>query len=151
MIAAPAAGVPDIAMPGPGSGRSGGGIRCENAEAVPENPPMPAAEKPTRAPRRRVAKGPPRPQYLESPDVDKVVIMLLALAAEVSALRDRVDTHEALAEGGNTPTGRAVEGYALPAERQSERETRRQAMLHRVLRVLAEEVDGLREAGAPGA
>jgi hypothetical protein len=99
-----------------------------------------------RSPRKRVAKGPPRPQYLDSPDVDKVVIMLMALAAEVSVLRDRLDTHEGLAESGTAATAMAVEQFALTEQRQAARELQRQAMLRRLLRVLTEEVDELRQA-----
>jgi hypothetical protein len=99
-----------------------------------------------RAPRKRVAIGPPRPQYLNSPDADKVVMMLLALAADVSALRDRLDTHEALAEKRTAPTLKKVEAFKLDEKRRSQRESQRHAMIRRVLRVLTEEVDAIREA-----
>lgn len=98
-------------------------------------------------PRKRVAIGPPRPQYLDSPDADKVLMMLLALAADVSALRDRLDTHEALAEKRVAPTSQRVEAYKLDAKRRGMREQRRHALLKRVLRVLTEEVDAIRETG----
>ena len=101
---------------------------------------------PVRLARKRVAIGPPRPQYLDSRDADKLMIMMLALAAEVSAMRDRLDTHEALAEKHVAPIADSVEAYELPATRRAQRETRRVAMLHRVLRVLTEEVDAIREA-----
>jgi hypothetical protein len=39
-----------------------------------------------------------------------------------------------------------VEAFKLDAKRRSQRETRRHAMLRRVLRVLTEEVDAIREA-----
>lgn len=110
----------------------------------------PQQVKSPRLPRRRVAKGPPRPQYLDSPDTDKVVIMMMALAAEVSALRDRLDTHEALAEADLVATRDAVERFELDGARQAERETQRGAMLRRVLRVLTEEIDALHEANPPG-
>ena len=108
---------------------------------MPVAPPI----KPPRAARKRVAKGPPRPQYLDSPDVDKVVMMMMALAAEVAVLRDRLDTHEALAEAGQASTGAAVERFVLTEQRQAKREAERHAMLKRLLRVLTEEVDALRE------
>lgn len=99
-----------------------------------------------RRPRKRVAIGPPRPQYLEGQDVDKVVMMLLALTAEVSALRDRLDTHEALAEKRTAPSSQRVEAYKLNAKRRSQREQQRHDMLKRVLRVMTEEADATREA-----
>ena len=95
----------------------------------------------TRKPRRRFARGQSRPTYLQPADVDAVMMMLVALMSEVSSLRDRVDTHEALAEAGVVATAEAVEGYALIPDRHAEREERRHAMLKRVLRVITEERD----------
>ncbi len=78
--------------------------------------------------RRRFANGPPRPQYLADVDVDKAVMMMLSLAAEVSALRERLDTHERLAEGAQPPTPATVEAYAptevVEAARARARKTR---------------------------
>jgi hypothetical protein len=95
--------------------------------------------------RKRVAKGPKRPQYLQSTDLDRLMMMLTALVGEVAVLRDRLDTHEALADSGQVATEAAVEAFTLTLERQSARETRREAMLKRVYRVLMEEVDAVRE------
>ncbi|WP_404479986.1 hypothetical protein [Novosphingobium sp. BL-52-GroH] len=92
-------------------------------------------------PRPRLARGQARPTFL-SPDLDRVVIMVTSLMAEVSALRDRLDTHEALAENGEVATRAAVEGFELDGDRQAAREARRDAMLNRMLRVLVEERDG---------
>ena len=102
----------------------------------------------TRKPRRRFARGQSRPAYLQPTDVDRVMIMMVALMSEVSALRDRLDTHEAVAELGGAPTVDAVEAYELTAERQAAREANRQAMLKRVLRVITEERDAVTEAKA---
>jgi hypothetical protein len=95
-----------------------------------------------RKPRRRVAVGPDRPQYLESRDLDKVMMMLVALMSEVSAMRDRLDTHEGLAEQGKSPTRAAVEGFALDAEIAQSRDQLRDQMMKRVFRVLLEETEG---------
>ena len=95
----------------------------------------------TNRPRPRKARGQDRPTYLDSPDLDRVFIMLTGLMAEISALRDRLDTHEALAERGAVASTEAVERYELDAARQAVREARRDAMLGRVLRVLYEERD----------
>lgn len=92
-------------------------------------------------PRPRKARGQDRPQYLDSPDLDRVVIMLMGLVSEVSALRDRIDTHEALAEAGSVATTGAVEAYELSTDRRLAREALREALLDRVLRVLVEERD----------
>ena len=94
-----------------------------------------------RQPRRRYARGQSRPAYLQPTDVDAVMMMLVALMSEVSSLRDRIDTHEALAEAGVVATGDAVERFKLTRERHAEREERRNAMLKRILRVITEERD----------
>lgn len=92
-------------------------------------------------PRPRKARGQARPTYFDSPDLDRVTIMMIGLMAELSALRDRIDTHEALAEAGTVATTIAVEAYELDAQRRLAREARRDGMLDRVLRVLYEERD----------
>ena len=94
-----------------------------------------------RKPRRRFARGQARPSYLQPGDVDRVMIMLVALMSEVSALRDRLDTHEAVVEMGGVVTSAAVEAYELTPERQARREAMRETMLKRVLRVVTEECD----------
>lgn len=92
-------------------------------------------------PRRRWAKGQPRPRYLQPEDNDKIMIMLVALMSEVSALRDRLDTHEAVADLGGSATTEAIEAYELTPERHLAREANRQSMLKRVLRAITEERD----------
>lgn len=106
------------------------------------NKPTPASEtntKAPRAPRRRWARGVDRPRYLKAEDIDRMMIMFLALMSEVSALRDRLDTHEAVAELGGKPSSAAIEAYELTPERQMQREATRQAMIKRVLRAITEE------------
>jgi len=92
-------------------------------------------------PRPRKARGQDRPQYLDSPDLDRVMIMLTSLMSEVSALRDRLDTHEALGGAGRAISTEAVEAFTLDPERQAAREALRDGMLTRVLRVLFEDRD----------
>ena len=96
-------------------------------------------------PRRRVATGPSRPQYLASTDSDRLMMVVTALAAEVSALRDRLDTHEALAALGLPATAAAIEAFAPDAHDDSRREALRTAMLKRVYRVVTEELDDVRQ------
>lgn len=93
-------------------------------------------------PRRRTARGQARPRYLQPDDIDKVMLMLVNLMSEVSALRDRLDTMEAVVELGGQPTSAAIEAYELTLERHLARETNRQAMLSRVLRPVTEDRDG---------
>lgn len=94
-----------------------------------------------RKPRRRIAAGPARPRYLQGADLDRVMMMLIALMSEVSAIRDRLDTHEALAEQGAAAHFDAVEAFALTESRAAQRDARRDAMMKRIFRVLLEEVE----------
>jgi hypothetical protein len=88
--------------------------------------------------RRRYANGPPRPKYLSGVDADRAVMMILALAAEVSALRERLDTHERLAAAAQRPDPDAVERYAPTEEVEAARAAARRALIDRVTRVLLE-------------
>lgn len=72
-----------------------------------------------------------------------MLMIITALAAEVSALRERLDTHEALAAKRQFATTPRVEAYKLDTARQDTRERARQAMLSRVYRVLFEDLDAL--------
>lgn len=101
-----------------------------------QNTPQPTLKR-----RQRWAKGQPRPRYLQPDDLDKMMLMFVALMSEVSALRDRLDTHEAVADFGGSPTTEAIEAYALTHERHQAREANRHAMLTRVLRAITEERD----------
>ena len=105
----------------------------------PATTPNTAKTKATRAPRRRWARGVDRPRYLKAEDIDRLMIMFIALISEVSALRDRLATHEAVAELGGKATTAAIEAYELTPERQLQREATRQAMIKRVLRAITEE------------
>jgi hypothetical protein len=88
--------------------------------------------------RRRKATGPRRPQYLASPDADRAVMMLLALATEVSALHERLDTHERLAALGQPPLPAAIDAYEPPADVEAARAAARRSLIDRIARVLLE-------------
>ena len=94
-----------------------------------------------RQPRPRVARGPKRPDYLGDRDLDRVMMMLTALMGEVSALRERIDTHEQLAAQGVVATAHAVERYVPDDATLAQRAGVRDAMLRRVYRVMLEELE----------
>lgn len=100
----------------------------------------------TLAPRRRVARGPARPQYLSLDENDRMMMIVTALAGELSSLRDRLDTHEALAEQGLAATADAIEAFQLTPERAQARDTERKAYLHRIYRIVMEDLHEVREA-----
>lgn len=61
----------------------------------------------------RTARG-RRPYFFDDPNVDKLLAMIMALAGEVSVLRERLDTHERLAAVGKRPSAAEVENYSAP-------------------------------------
>jgi hypothetical protein len=95
-----------------------------------------------RLPRKRIAKGPARPQYFENRDLDRMMIMFVALMAETMAIRDRLDTDEALLESTGKLSAEAIESFQPGEEREQAREEARLAMMRRVFRVLREEFEG---------
>lgn len=95
----------------------------------------------SRRPRKRIAKGPPRPAYFESPDLDKMMIMFVAMLSELLALRDRLETHEFLLERDGALSAASIEAYRPSPELETEREARRLATLRRVFRVLNDEFE----------
>lgn len=98
--------------------------------------------------RPRKAAGPDRPRYFDNTDVDRVMAILLALVSEVASIRDRLDTHERLANSGKLPSGSQVETYAADGTAEAERETWRDAYIKRLFRVITEDIEAL--DGKPG-
>jgi len=86
-------------------------------------------------PRLTVAKG-RRPYFFEDPNTDKLLAMILALAGEVSVLRDRLDLHERLARQGKPGTSENIEAYRLTEAEEDERAAYRAKALDRVLRAI---------------
>lgn len=95
----------------------------------------------SRDPRLRVARGPRRPDYLGNRDLDRFMMMFTALIGEVSALRDRLDTHELLAAEGKVATLDAIEAFTPGPDDAARRADTREAMLRRVFRVALEELE----------
>ena len=122
----------------------------DTLKAMSTAAPKPKPATVERRPRRRWAKGVDRPAYLQPTDIDRIGIMLVALIGEVSALRDRLDTHEAVAELGSSVTRDAIEAYELTPARREQREAERQALLKRVLRVITEDREAALEDAATG-
>jgi len=95
-----------------------------------------------RQPRPKASKG-ERPQFLAGPDSERLLNMVMALAAEVSLLHDKFDT---LARVSGVKTA-DLEAFAPDETVRAERAARRDAMLERVLRII--EADAERAAHPP--
>jgi hypothetical protein len=91
----------------------------------------------------RVAKG-PRPYFFDDANVDKLLAMIMALAGEVSVLRERLDTHERLAKTQTWADTDNIEAYEPAAEIKLERDNGRTAYLARVLRIVTDDLEQLK-------
>lgn len=89
----------------------------------------------------RTAKG-RRPYFFDDPNVDKLLAMLMALAGEVSVLRDRLDTYERLATEQKWATEANIEAYEPSPEIKAERAARRGEYVSRIMRIINDEAQG---------
>ena len=76
------------------------------------------------------------PQFPDSPTNAELMEMVLALTAEVSVLRDRLDTHEQLASSGQSIDADAVEAFQADEDVADARSAQRTKLLSKVLRPL---------------
>lgn len=95
----------------------------------------------TRRARPRVPKG-ARPVALDGADSERLLSMVLALAAEVSVLADEVDTLRELLASAAVLAPHAAERFAPSTAATERRATRRRALIRRMLRIVLEDLDG---------
>ncbi|MBL8643110.1 MAG: hypothetical protein JNK21_04185 [Rhodospirillaceae bacterium] len=86
-----------------------------------------------------VAKG-KQPQFHSDRAIDQLMAMVTALTAEISILRDRLDTHERLADAGKAARSADVEAFIPDAPVMAARSSQRQRTLRKVFRVLKEDL-----------
>jgi hypothetical protein len=98
----------------------------------------------------QTAKG-HRPSFFDDPVNDRMMAMMMALITEVSVLRDRVDTIEAIAEKKGVILAKEIENFIPDAARADARERSRQELLDRVLYIFQEEVDDVARNDTPDA
>jgi hypothetical protein len=91
---------------------------------------------------KRRAKG-KRPAYLADPTSEKVMAMLMALAGEVSVMRDRMETTERLSEKKGVFSRQDIESYEPSGQEQADRQARRAEFLQRLFRAVQEGIDEL--------
>jgi hypothetical protein len=118
--------------------------RQDGSAAAQSEPSGTTARKPAL---QRGAKG-DKPQYFDDPEVGKTLSIVLALAGEVSVMRDRMDTIERLLEAGAPLTRQTIDSYLPDESVRLEREARRQEFLSVVLRVIHEERAALERRGS---
>lgn len=92
----------------------------------------------------------PRPAFLAGPDSDRLLAMLLALAAELASVYERLDTLERVLAARGGLDRSELESFAPDDSVSAERMAWHEALVERVLRVLTAELEALRDMpGAP--
>jgi hypothetical protein len=79
---------------------------------------------------------------MRDPDVDRLLAIVTALTAELSVVRERLDTAERLADRGLLATPANIEAYEPEPAVETAREAIRSAMLDRVFRILSQPHEG---------
>jgi hypothetical protein len=87
-----------------------------------------------------------RPYFLDDKDVERLMTITMALAQEVSVMRERMDTIERLLEKNKVLKRADIEAFAPSTKEAAERGAMIQEFLARILRVMQQE----REAVAMG-
>lgn len=82
----------------------------------------------------RQSKG-ERPQFFDDPAIDQMMTFLLEMMAEMSALRNRVDTIERLLETKGHISRADIEAYRADAAIEAERAQWNQGFIRRVMRI----------------
>lgn len=95
----------------------------------------------------RRAKG-KRPEYFDDPALDRLYSVVFALAAEVSALRERQDTVERLLEKNGSLTREDIESFMPTREEGDERALATKAYVSRIMRGFQQQVEAM-EADDP--
>jgi hypothetical protein len=96
----------------------------------------------------RRAKG-KRPDFFENPALDRLYSTVFALAAEVSALRERQDTIERLLDAKGTIDRAEIENYVPDRKAGDERGLATQAYIARIMRGFQQEVEAMEAHDPP--
>ncbi len=94
------------------------------------------------------AKG-KKPVFFSDPQIDKMMGIVMALAGEVSVLRERLDTVERLVEQKGLFSRQEIEAYHPDPQATEARERWRAEYIARILRVVHEELDSIERGEAP--
>lgn len=90
-----------------------------------------------------------RPAFFDEPALDRLYSLTLALASELSATRERLDTVERLLESGGTLRREEIEAYAPDREAGEERGESTRAYLARIMRGFQQEVEAMENPDPP--
>ena len=92
------------------------------------------------------AKG-KRPGYFKDPAIDRTLSIVMAIAGEVSVLRERLDTIERLLDGKGTISRADIENYVPDRTAGAERALLTKEYIARILRGVQQDMEALAESG----
>ncbi len=92
------------------------------------------------------AKG-KRPAYSEDPAIDRTLSIVMAIAGEVSVLRERLDTVERLLDAKGTISRADIETYVPDRAAGTERGMLTKEYIARILRGVQQDMEALAESG----
>jgi hypothetical protein len=90
-----------------------------------------------------------RPAYFDDPAIDRLLSMVMALAAEVSVNRERLDTIERLLDQKGVVARADIEAYAPDRDAGYERGLATRAYVARILRGVQQDMEALAEIEPP--
>jgi len=96
----------------------------------------------------RRAKG-KRPEYFDDPALDRLYSVVFALAAEVSALRERQDTVERLLEKNGSLSREDIEAFMPTRGEGEERALATKAYVSRIMRGFQQQVEAMEAEDPP--
>jgi hypothetical protein len=94
------------------------------------------------------AKG-KRPAYFADPAIDRILSIVMALAGEVSVLRERMDTIERLLDANGSLRRKDIETYEPDRDAGAERGLATQAYIARIMRGVQQDMESLSELNEP--
>ena len=94
------------------------------------------------------AKG-KRPAYFEDPAVDRVLSIVMALVADVSVMRERLDTVERLLEAKGSISQADIEAYVPDKDAAYQRGVLTKAYIARIMRGVQQDMAALAELADP--
>ena len=87
-----------------------------------------------------------RPYFMENRDTERLMTIVMALAQEVSVMRERMDTVERLLEKNGAVTRADIDSFTPTKAEAEERGARTQEFIARILRILQQEREALQIA-----
>ena len=88
-----------------------------------------------------------RPQYFDDPAVDRILSIVLAVAGEVSVLRERLDTVERLLDAKGAISRADIEAYQPDRDAAYDRGLATKAYIARIMRGVQQDMEAM--AGPP--